>query len=103
MDEIDARVEALLDQMNLEEKVAQLTSDFPILAGRPGDVKAAHDDLALGIGQLTRPRIGAVSPAPPLFDRISTYRTSRKRSLNLLCPLRERFGFYFDRFDVHAD
>ena len=30
-------------------------------------------------------RIGAVSPAPPLFDRISTYRTSRKRSLNFLC------------------
>ena len=55
MSEIENRIDALLSQMTLEEKVAQLTSDFPILAGRPGDLEAAKGDLALGIGQLTRP------------------------------------------------
>ena len=55
MTDFETRVENLLAKLTLEEKVAQMTSDFPIMAGRPGDVEAAKEALSLGIGQLTRP------------------------------------------------
>jgi len=52
---VDNRVPQLLAALSLEEKVAQLTSDFSVTGGRSGDVEAAKPALAQGLGQLTRP------------------------------------------------
>ena len=51
---------------------------------RAGYQVHANDWMAYG------PRIGAASPPRSLVDRISTYRTSRKRSLNFLCSITDR-------------
>ena len=57
----------------------------------PLEMHGFADALPAGNGTPAAPaRIGAASPPRSLFDRIPTYRTSRKCSLNFLCSLATR-------------
>lgn len=69
---VHERVRALMEQMTLEERIAQLGSvwSFEIADGETVSAELARQHLAQGIGQVTRPA-GATNLEPPGVARLA--------------------------------